>query len=94
MPRSDYDVIKAPVLTEKTSEAMQDANTYTFVVDRRANKFEIKRAVERLFEVKVDKVRTAVRKGKPRRLRWRWVTTSNQKRAHVRLHPDHRLDIV
>jgi large subunit ribosomal protein L23 len=94
MERSNYDVIKSPILTEKTSEAMQGVNTYTFLVDRKANKIEIKRAIEMLFQVKVAKVRTSLRKGKPRRLKWRWVQKPDHKRAHVRLQPDNRIDIV
>ena len=94
MEKSPYDIIKAPVVTEKTSAAMQDANTYTFMVDRSANKIEIRRAIESLFNVRVDRVRTMVRKGKPRRLRWRWVVTADAKRAVVKLHPEDKLDII
>lgn len=80
----DIHVIKKPVLTEKSTSAMEDG-VYTFVVDRRASKDEIKDAVERLYGVTVERVRTSVRKGETRRLRYGWVTAGDTKRAMVRL---------
>jgi len=65
-----YDIIKRPVVTEKSVHLQNAHNTYTFEVDRRANKIEIRKAVETLFKVKVSAVRTlimpskAVRRGK------------------------------
>ena len=55
--REAYDVIVAPVVTEKTTEQME-ASLYTFIVNERANKHEIARAVEALWDVKVTGVRT------------------------------------
>ncbi len=60
------DVIKAPVISEK-SYGLLDDNKYTFVVDPRSNKTEIKQAIERLFDVKVLKVATQNRRGKIKR---------------------------
>jgi len=60
------EVIKRPIITEKTSDLMGE-NKYTFAVDRRANKLEIKEAVEKLFDVKVLNVNTM--NVKPRRHR-------------------------
>ena len=94
MPRTAYHIIKKPLVTEETSVAMQDDNTYTFIVDRLANKVQIRQAVEELFSVKVQSVRTLIRKGKPRRVRQQWTSMSDTKRAIVKLHPDHKLDIV
>ena len=94
MPRTSYHIIKKPLVTEKTSVAMQDDNTYTFIVDRLANKVQIRQAVEELFNVKVQSVRTLIRKGKPRRVRQQWTHMSDTKQAIVKLHPDHKLDIV
>lgn len=51
------DIIKYPILTEKTYQQMQE-NIYTFAVDKKASKFEIKKAVEFIFKVKVDKINT------------------------------------
>jgi large subunit ribosomal protein L23 len=62
-----YDVILAPVVTEKTSEQMETENVYTFIVDGAANKIEIGKAVERLWDVTVKDVRTMRYSGKARR---------------------------
>ena len=61
-----YDVIVAPVVTEKTSRQVE-AGTYTFIVSGNANKIEIGKAVERLWDVTVTDVRTMRYSGKPRR---------------------------
>lgn len=60
------DVIIRPLISEKTSEMMEEKK-YTFVVDRKANKIEIKRALEEIFAVKVKAVNTANYKGKKKR---------------------------
>lgn len=78
-------VIKKPLLTEKSTEAMNEESRYTFVVDRRASKDQIKRAVQDLYGVKVTGVTTQVRKGRERRLRYGWVKSSETKKATVRL---------
>ena len=67
--RDVYDVIYSPVVTEKSVRAIEEGNVYTFIVDRLANKVQIRQAVEELFSVKVQSVRTLIRKGKPRRVR-------------------------
>lgn len=59
-PRS---IIKIPVVTEKTTDLRED-NWYVFSVDRKANKNEIKDSIEKIFKVKVDKVRTLITTGK------------------------------
>ncbi len=64
--RSAYDVIVAPVVTEKTTEQM-GGNLYTFIVALRSNKFEIARAVETLWDVRVVDVRTMRYPGKAKR---------------------------
>jgi len=61
------DVIIRPLISEKTSDLMEDGK-YTFVVSDRANKIEIKRALEEIFNVKVKAVNTANFKGKKKRL--------------------------
>ncbi|MBW1678637.1 MAG: 50S ribosomal protein L23 [Deltaproteobacteria bacterium] len=63
-----YEVIKRPILTEKTTLQKEEANKITFEVDRRANKIEIKQAVERIFKVKVVDVHTMVVRGKVKRV--------------------------
>ncbi len=61
------DIILKPVVTEKTMNLLAD-NKYTFVVDKRANKTEIKNAIQAIFNVKVEKVNTMIIKGKPKRM--------------------------
>lgn len=78
-------VLRKPLLTEKTTEAMQDANVYAFEVDRRATKTDIKAAVEQAFGVTVEKVNTSLRKGKVRRLKYGWVQEKKTKHAMVRV---------
>ena len=80
-----YQIIKHPVVTEKSTMAQDYNNTYSFIVDRRANKVEIKTAIERIFGVKVLQVRTIVRKGKPRRVRHQIFNQAPKKIALVRL---------
>ncbi|HKK74451.1 MAG TPA: 50S ribosomal protein L23 [Saprospiraceae bacterium] len=58
-----YVLIK-PLITEKSERLAEDDNKYSFIVDRRANKVEIKKAVEDMYSVTVDKVNTAVMPGK------------------------------
>jgi len=65
--RDARDVIIRPLISEKTSDLME-TNKYTFVVSGRANKIEIKRALEEIFDVKVKAVNTANFKGKKKRL--------------------------
>ncbi len=66
--RNIYDVIVRPVITEKATEQLDRNQVYTFVVARQANKIEIAQAVEKLFNVKVDSVRTMHYRGKQRRV--------------------------
>ena len=62
-----YDVIHSPVVTEKSAQAIDGNNVYTFIVNRRANKIEIALAVERLWDVRVEHVRTMRYAGKRKR---------------------------
>jgi large subunit ribosomal protein L23 len=66
--RNIHEVIVRPVMTEKSTEALERQNAYTFVVAKDANKIEIKHAVEHLFDVKVKDVRTMQYRGKERRV--------------------------
>ena len=78
------DILLAPVVSEK-SYGLLDEGKYTFIVDPRANKTEIKIAVERIFGVKVDSVNTLNRKGKTRRTKFGLGRRKNTKRAIVTL---------
>jgi len=78
-------ILRKPILTEKVTRGMEDANVYAFEVDRRATKDEIKDAVERAYGVKVVRVNTQIRKGGSRRFRYGQVPDSSWKRAVVRI---------
>ena len=78
------DVIIQPVVSEK-SYALLDEGKYTFIVDPRANKTEIKIAIEQIFDVKVASVHTLNRKGKTRRTRFGMGKRKDTKRAIVTL---------
>ncbi len=78
------DILIAPVVSEK-SYGLLDEGKYTFIVDPRANKTEIKIAVERVFGVKVDSVNTLNRQGKTRRTKFGLGKRKNTKRAIVTL---------
>jgi len=78
------DILLSPVVSEK-SYGLLDEGKYTFIVDPRANKTEIKIAVERIFGVKVDSVNTLNRQGKTRRTKFGLGKRKNTKRAIVTL---------
>lgn len=82
--RDHRDVILRPVVSEKSYNLL-DEGKYTFVVDPRANKTEIKIAVEKVFGVKVDSVNTINRKGKSRRTKFGIGKRKDTKRAIVSL---------
>lgn len=85
------DVLIRPVVTEKSTDLLSQ-NKYTFIVDMRANKTQIKQAVEEVFKVKVDKVNTMRVPGKLRRQGRSVGRTSDYKKAVVTLVPGHSID--
>ena len=91
--RSAYDVIVAPVITEKATLA-SEANQVIFKVSRNATKPEIKSAIEGLFKVKVKAVNTIVSKGKLKAFRGRVALLSDTKRAIVTLEDGHSIDVT
>jgi large subunit ribosomal protein L23 len=86
-------VIIKPLITEKSTHQQNTRNTYAFEVNPAANKHEIKTAVEELYHVKVLDVRTMNRKGKPRRTKYKMTTTSDWKRAIVKLAEDTKIEL-
>lgn len=70
-----FKIIKRPLVTEKTFDLIEKENKLTFIVDRVANKSQIRKAVEKIHNVKVIKVNTM-------------ITPSGEKKAFVKLHPD------
>ena len=84
---NSYDIIRRPILTEKSYDGISN-KTYIFEVAKSANKVEIKKAVEEIFGVKVDKVATAIIKGKLKRQGRTQGFTSDWKKATVTLKKD------
>ena len=79
------DIIKAPIITEKSASLAQDKNTITFSVDVNANKTQIKQAVEAIFNVKVESVNTINVKPKKKRVGRYTGKTNRVKKAIVKL---------
>lgn len=89
----DYSVIIRPLVTEQGMHFANVKGAYSFQVNRKANKTQIRNAVQRIYGVKVDKVRTANRLGKQRRKGRSIGTTASWKKAVVYLKPDHHIDL-
>jgi large subunit ribosomal protein L23 len=88
-----YDIIIAPVITEKATAASEHGQVI-FKVARDATKPQIKEAVEKLFDVKVKAVNTLIRKGKRKLFRGRRGEQSDVKKAIVTLEEGHRIDVT
>jgi len=87
-----YDIIIRPLVTEKSTIQREGQNQYSFRVEKRANKIEIKEAVERLFKVKVREVRTVTIRGKVKRLGRRFGKRPDWKKAIVTVKEGDRID--
>ena len=87
-----YQVVLRPLVTEKGFHKAERYNAYAFEVSPSADKETIRRAVEHQFEVKVVRVNTQTRKGKPRRTKFRTGQTKTWKKAIVTLDPEHRIN--
>ena len=93
--KNSADVIKKVLLTEKGTRLSDEQNKYLFRVAKEANKLEIKKAVEELFNVRVMAVNTMRRKGKKKRARTaQFGTTASWKRAVVTLHADDSINLI
>ncbi|MFL6797014.1 MAG: 50S ribosomal protein L23 [Xanthobacteraceae bacterium] len=88
-----YDLIIAPIITEKATTASEH-NQVMFRVPKRATKPQIKEAVEKLFDVKVKSVNTHIRKGKVKAFKGTIGEQSEVKRAIVTLEEGHRIDVT
>ncbi len=90
---NDYNIIIKPLVTEQGMHFANTKGAYSFEVDKRANKTQIKNAVEKIYSVKVLKVRTANRKGKYRRRGMTYGATPSWKKATVYLQQDYHIDL-
>jgi large subunit ribosomal protein L23 len=88
-----HQVIVKPMITEKSTEQLDRYHAYTFVVDKAANKHEIAEAVEKLFNVKVDSVRTMQYRGKERRVGRHVGRRAAWKKAVVKLREGDTIEI-
>ena len=99
-----YHIVNRPLVTEKGTYQSQQSQSatrsrparggsYAFEVHPAASKPSIKQAIEKIYNVKVQSVRTSNRKGKPRRVRYKRGKTADWKKAVVVLHPDHHIDL-
>lgn len=89
----DYNIIVKPLVTEQGMHFANTRGAYSFEVNKKANKIQIKQAIERLYGVAVDKVRTANCRGKRRRRGRSIGMTRNWKKAIVFLKDDHHIDL-
>ncbi|MDX1963722.1 MAG: 50S ribosomal protein L23 [Pirellulales bacterium] len=87
-----HQVLIRPLITEKGTELSESDNVYAFQVNKAATKYDVRRAVEEMFHVKVLRVAIQNRKGKPRRTRARMSQTADWKKAVVKLSDEHRID--
>jgi large subunit ribosomal protein L23 len=87
-----HQIIVRPLVTEKGMHRSTRYNQYAFEINPLADKLDVRRAIEDLFDVKVLKVRTQNRIGKPRRYKFRNGYTKAWKKALVTLDPEHRID--
>ncbi len=87
-------LITAPVVTEKSSLAAENNNQYVFKVNNTANKAEIKAAVEKLFDVNVESVKTLNVKGKVKRFGKGFGKRSDVKKAYVRIKSGQEIEFI
>ena len=87
-----FQVIKRPLLTEKSTRKKEEFNEVTFEVDRRANRSEVKTAVQTLFKVKVQRVNLMQMEGKKKRVGKKLGRTADWKKALVRLAPGEAIE--
>ncbi len=89
----DYNIIIRPLITEQGMHFASTRGAYSFEVNKKANKIQIKNAVEKIYSVKVRKVKTANRRGKVRRRGRTFGSTPSWKKAVVFLEPDFHIDL-
>ena len=87
-----HQIIRKPLLTEKTTMQKEDSRVVVFEVARDANKIEIKQAIERAFDVKVDDVNTMIVAGKIKRVGRQFGKRPNRKKAYITLAEGSNID--
>jgi large subunit ribosomal protein L23 len=89
-----HQILISPLVTEKMTNITADKGKYGFLVNPKANKIQIKNAVEHLFKVKVDKVRTANMHGKKKRMGTHFGQRPDWKKAVISLAEGHKIDFL
>jgi large subunit ribosomal protein L23 len=92
MNEKAYQILRRPLVTEKSTTAKEAYNKLYFEVDRRANKIEIKQAVEKIFKVNVLEVATANIRGKKKRVGRHFTRRPDWKKAMVTIKPGQRVE--
>lgn len=93
MRKGIHSILSRPILTEKSTHGIETLNSYVFEVSPAANKIEIRRAVEELFDVKVVKVNVQNRRGKRKRIGRSIGFSKDVKQAIVTLKPGDKIDV-
>ena len=93
MTNDFYDIIRVPRITEKGAR-LQTLNKYLFWVDKKANKIQIKAAVEEIYKVKVASVNTTMQRGKQRRVRYVQGKSPDWKKAIVTLKEGSKIEVT
>lgn len=88
-----HDVIKGPLITEKLDQAREKFRQYSFIVDKKATKIDVARAVEGLFKVSVEGVRTNIVRGKTKRVGRNIGKRPNYKKAVVTLKEGDKIEL-
>ena len=92
--KAPQDLIVAPIVSEKSMNLITDNNTYTFKVAKKANKIEIRKAIEELFGVEVTSVNTMNIRGKMRRMGRNQGKRPDWKKAYIKLAADDSIEVI
>lgn len=91
--KTPYDTVISLLRTEK-STGLLPLNKYAFYVDKKANKYQIKQAIEQIYKVKVSQVNTTIVPGKNKRVRFKQGKTPDWKKALVTLQQGHKIEVT
>ncbi len=89
-----YDIIKAPIITEKSAHQMMEENVYAFEVNYRANKIQVKEAIEEIFDVKVERVNIMNCKAKKKRVGRYEGKTNRVRKAMIKLADGNKIEVI
>lgn len=89
-----YEIIKAPIITEKSAHQMMDENVYAFEVDYRANKIEVKNAIEEVFNVTVERVNIMNCRAKNKRVGRYSGKTARVRKAMIKLADGSKIEVI